>query len=62
MALDPGDLTVDSFPTSEAAIEPGGGYCCTGCASGCGYIPTGLGCESGGSGDVFCPQTITAAE
>jgi hypothetical protein len=50
-------LEVSSFETSQPAIEPvdgvnyalpGGGYCCTGCVSGCGINPTAGGCESGG--------------
>ena len=41
------DLQVTSYATSAeaAVIDP---YCCTGCDSGCGIIPTGGGCESGG--------------
>jgi hypothetical protein len=41
------DLEVSSYATTyeAAAIDP---YCCTGCDSGCGIIPTGGGCESGG--------------
>jgi hypothetical protein len=50
MTLHPDDLNVDSFPTSDSAfaIMPGGGFCCTGCASGCGINPTAGGCASGG--------------
>ena len=50
--LNPEDLKVDSFDTT-ASIS-GGGYCCTGCVSGCGINPTASGCESG-SGDFVCP-------
>jgi hypothetical protein len=49
--LSPDDLQVDSFPTAElTAISPGGGFCCTGCTSGCGINPTAGGCASGGGG------------
>jgi hypothetical protein len=60
--MDLENLSVDSFETAPAeldpsfmlaaqqpAIGPGGGYCCTGCVSGCGYNPTASGCASGGS-------------
>jgi hypothetical protein len=42
------DLEVSSYATTyeAAAAEP---YCCTGCDSGCGIIPTGGGCESAGA-------------
>ncbi len=46
------DLEVASYATTyqAAASDP---YCCTGCDSGCGIIPTGGGCESaGGATDV----------
>jgi hypothetical protein len=48
MRLDPENLAVSTFETSNLAIVPGGGYCCTGCDSGCGINPTAGGCESGG--------------
>jgi len=33
-------------------------WCCTGCDSGCGIIPTGGGCESGGKTyDIDCGKT-----
>ena len=57
--LNPEDLVVDSFSTTNSSdsISTGGGFCCTGCASGCGINPTAGGCASGGGGD-----TIYAAE
>ncbi|HEV7588892.1 MAG TPA: hypothetical protein VGO40_12320 [Longimicrobium sp.] len=36
---------------------PGGGYCCTGCVSGCGYNPTASGCASDG-GSQYCDTTV----
>jgi hypothetical protein len=52
------DLQVSSYATeADAAIAPiGGGYCCTGCVSGCGINPTAGGCASGGtqSADYRC--------
>jgi hypothetical protein len=44
------DLEVSSYATGDAAIAPigPGGYCCTGCVSGCGINPTAGGCASGG--------------
>jgi hypothetical protein len=53
--LDLEHLAVDSFeaaaPDLQASVYSAplgpGGYCCTGCDSGCGYNPTALGCESG---------------
>ena len=51
--LNPEDLQVDSFETS-ASIS-GGGYCCTGCVSGCGINPTAGGCASA-SGQIVCMQ------
>ena len=45
------DLQVDSY-APEAAIAPIGGYCCTGCDSGCGINPTAGYCESGGASSV----------
>jgi len=60
MTLDPNDLNIESFAIAERtiAIGPGGGYCCTGCASGCGINPTAGGCASGGGGTL---QPIDAA-
>ena len=48
--LNPENLAVESFATTDetASISPVGGYCCTGCVSGCGYNPTAGGCASGG--------------
>jgi hypothetical protein len=60
--LDLENLTVDSFQTTPADQDPsfliqaqdpaiaigGGGFCCTGCVSGCGINPTASGCASGG--------------
>ena len=50
MRLDPDSLEVNSFETdtANASIGPGGGYCCTGCVSGCGINPTAGGCQSQG--------------
>jgi len=49
--LNPDDLNVESFPTAAIiSTGPGGGYCCTGCTSGCGINPTAGGCASGGGG------------
>jgi len=58
MKLNPEDLSVDTFSTDVPQTDPtdtlnyqiigGGGYCCTGCVSGCGYNPTASGCASGG--------------
>ena len=51
--LNPDDLTVETFPTTEQmSIAPGGGFCCTGCTSGCGINPTAGGCASGGGGTI----------
>jgi len=47
MRLDPETLQVSTFETSNLA-STGGGYCCTGCVSGCGINPTAGGCASGG--------------
>ncbi|HYH78600.1 MAG TPA: hypothetical protein VEX86_02360 [Longimicrobium sp.] len=63
MALNPDDLKVESFTTASAV--PGGGFCCTGCDSGCGIYPTNGGCQSQsdhGSADGYCPVTIIAVE
>ena len=61
--MDRSKLEIDSLEVSsfevgpEPAMEPfdgmnnalpGGGYCCTGCVSGCGINPTAGGCASGG--------------
>ncbi|MFL5383563.1 MAG: hypothetical protein ACJ8GN_13680 [Longimicrobiaceae bacterium] len=55
-------LEVSSFEISQPAIQPvdgmnnalpGGGYCCTGCVSGCGIYPTNGGCESGGGDTTY---------
>lgn len=59
------DLQVASYAIeSDAAIAPigPGGYCCTGCVSGCGINPTAGYCESGGglSNDYRC--MVNAAE
>ncbi|HEX5727540.1 MAG TPA: hypothetical protein VFX98_18855 [Longimicrobiaceae bacterium] len=61
--LNPEDIEVSSFDVE--AVEPGmmaapgGGFCCTGCVSGCGINPTAGGCASGGgSGDMFCPMEM----
>ena len=49
MRLDPESLNVTSFETASLKSLPGGGgYCCTGCDSGCGINPTASGCASGG--------------
>lgn len=60
--LNPEDLKVESFATSSTSpsIGTGGGYCCTGCDSGCGFNPTGGGCESG-SGQPYCVDNNTIA-
>ena len=52
------DLSVTSFEIpapSPAGLQQGGGmanigggWCCTGCDSGCGIFPTAGGCQSGG--------------
>ncbi len=59
--LDLDDLQVSSYATTGefTAIPIGpGGYCCTGCVSGCGINPTAGGCASGGgtlaSADYRC--------
>jgi hypothetical protein len=64
MMLDPESLRVSSFETSgETVIGPGGGYCCTGCVSGCGINPTAGGCASGGQSfdRLACYQEEPAA-
>jgi hypothetical protein len=57
------DLTVDSFTTAERSISPIGGFCCTGCTSGCGINPTAGGCASGGGGGttIYAAQAEIAA-
>ena len=60
-------IDVTSFTVSPApALQPGedidmlmagGGDCCTGCVSGCGYNPTAGGCESDG-GSQYCDTTV----
>jgi hypothetical protein len=57
MALNPDDLAVQSFTTGgSASIGTDGGFCCTGCDSGCGIFPTDCYCESQGqSGGGLCP-------
>jgi hypothetical protein len=51
--LDVEDLQVTTYSTSDReALAPGGGYCCTGCVSGCGINPTAGYCESGGGGTL----------
>jgi hypothetical protein len=52
--LNPEDLTVESFATTEPSISDPIGGCCTGCVSGCGINPTAGGCQSA-SGDAMCP-------
>jgi len=57
MALNPNDLEVQSFSTSgtPSSSLTDGGFCCTGCDSGCGIFPTECYCESQGqSGAGFC--------
>ena len=54
--LDVEDIQVSSYAISDSAlIAPidGGGYCCTGCVSGCGINPTAGYCESGGASSVL---------
>jgi hypothetical protein len=55
MTLNPEDLAIVSFPTTgvSESISTGGGYCCTGCASGCGINPTASGCASGGDTTIM---------
>lgn len=48
MRLDPENLNVSTFETESMRLPGGGGYCCTGCDSGCGINPTAGGCDSGG--------------
>jgi hypothetical protein len=53
--LDLDDLQVTSYSTQgDASISPidDGGFCCTGCDSGCGINPTAGYCESGGASSV----------
>jgi len=60
--LSPDDLNVETFPTTDKAmLSSGGGFCCTGCTSGCGINPTAGGCASA-SGGALCPaEPINAA-
>jgi hypothetical protein len=58
--LNPEDLKVESFSTSSSESISGTAYCCTGCDSGCGFNPTGGGCESG-SGQPYCVDNNTIA-
>lgn len=55
MAINPEDLNVETFAMVAAPTKTigGGGFCCTGCTSGCGINPTAGGCESA-SGDFLC--------
>ncbi|HET6230741.1 MAG TPA: hypothetical protein VFE05_11780 [Longimicrobiaceae bacterium] len=51
--LDIDALTVDTFATTPATAAPAvittpGGFCCTGCDSGCGIFYT-AGCENSGT-------------
>ena len=56
MTLNPEDLSIVSFPTTGISESiSGGGYCCTGCASGCGINPTASGCASGGDNTLMEP-------
>ena len=49
------DLQVTTYATSESAVIGDGGYCCTGCVSGCGINPTAGYCESGGASSIdYC--------
>ncbi|HEX6038853.1 hypothetical protein [Longimicrobium sp.] len=53
--LDIEDIQVTTYATSDRTIiSPidDGGYCCTGCDSGCGINPTASYCESGGASSV----------
>jgi hypothetical protein len=51
------ELDVTSFVTEPTLMSSiGGGYCCTGCVSGCGINPTASGCQSGGSDGGYCPM------
>jgi hypothetical protein len=45
VTLDPDSLEVQTFSMSSTGSP--GGFCCTGCVSGCGINPTAGGCESG---------------
>jgi hypothetical protein len=60
-SLDVASFEVNPQPTVQPfdginMMAPGGGYCCTGCASGCGYNPSASGCESDG-GSQYCQTT-----
>jgi hypothetical protein len=59
-SLDVASFEVNPQPAMEPAdgvnfmmAAPGGGFCCTGCASGCGYNPSASGCASDG-GSQYC--------
>jgi len=59
-SLEVTSFEVNAVPATQPAdgvnymvAGPGGGYCCTGCASGCGYNPSASGCESDG-GSQYC--------
>jgi hypothetical protein len=64
MALNPEDISVESYPTLEPAVVvgPGGGFCCTGCTSGCGINPTAGGCESKDGGTIVADDRYLIAE
>jgi hypothetical protein len=64
------DLSVTSFeipapsltsvPQDEPNLAAGGGFCCTGCDSGCGLFPTAGGCQSAGNTYEYpgCGDTV----
>ena len=64
------DLTVSSFeiPAPSSSLQQGdgmanvggGGFCCTGCDSGCGIFPTAGGCQSAGNTYEYpnCGDTV----
>jgi hypothetical protein len=55
--LNPENLQVQSFATSQESEVDGGTLgCCTGCVSGCGINPTAGYCES--KGDVDQPAAL----
>lgn len=59
------DLQVSSYSIDEkSAISPigPGGYCCTGCVSGCGINPTAGYCESGGGALTADYRCMVAVE
>ena len=59
--INPDDLNVQSFQTTDSTEISPIGYCCTGCTSGCGLNPTAGYCESK-SGDLVCPVDTIAVE